>query len=366
MLYEFHRKQNAKKPGAVHATYLLTGIRRIEPPQQPNGVHKEDGEDTVMQSSPVLPSSSIPVQDEGMEEAKLLRTVLVVKEEDLEQAKNTFDTISSIHIYSLESNTFKDMHVLTECNRKVGAEYASEDPLEAWKQYGTIQNPNVKRRARGTAPPPPPPVAKNAEVKAKSAAQAVSQKEAADMKAGSKASSNNATPEPERKSITKPTTTKRQNSDIFKSFAKANTKPKNESQSSAEASPAPPAEDAAMTGFSDDEPDDEPAEEAAEQANVAEGMLKKERKAELEAMMDAEDEEMEDVPTPAAESQDAESPVEKAEVQKVEEPKETVTVENGRRRGRRRVMKKKTVKDEEGYLGTHFPALISHLYRIAN
>jgi DNA polymerase delta subunit 3 len=342
MLYEFHRKQNAKKPGTVHATYLITGIRRIEPPQQPNGVHKEDGEDTVMQSSPVLPSSSIPMQDDVMEEAKLVRTVLLVKEEDLEQAKNTFDTISSIHIYSLESNTLKDLHVLTECNRKVGAEYASEDPLEAWKQYGTIQNPNVKRRARGTAPPPPPPVVRAAEVKAK----------AAEIKAESKASSNNATPEPEKKGITKPAATKRQNSDIFKSFAKAKTKPKNESQSSVEASPAPQVEDAAMTGFSDDEPDDEPAEEAAEQANILEGKLKKERRAELEAMMDAEDEEMEDVTTPAAESQDAESPAAKAEVQRHEEPKETVTVENGRRRGRRRVMKKKTVKDEEGYLGT--------------
>lgn len=34
------------------------------------------------------------------------------------------------------------------------------------------------------------------------------------------------------------------------------------------------------------------------------------------------------------------------------EPAETVTVTNGRRRGRRRIMKKKTVKDEEGYLGS--------------
>jgi DNA polymerase delta subunit 3 len=291
------------------------------------------------------------MQDETMEEAKLVRTVLLVKEEDLEQAKITFDTISSMHIYSLESSTLKDLHVLTECNRKVGAEYASEDPLEAWKQYGTIQNPNVKRRARGTVPPPPPPVVKAAEVKAKAAAQTVSQKEAAEIKGESKASSNNATPEPEKKGIAKPAATKRQSSDIFKSFAKAKTKPKNESQSSAEASPAPQVEDAAMTGFSDDEPDDEPAEEAAEQANILEGKLKKERKAELEAMMDAEDEEMEDVTTPVAESQDAESPAAKAEVQKPEEPKETVTVENGRRRGRRRVTKKKTVKDEEGYLG---------------
>lgn len=44
---------------------------------------------------------------------------------------------------------------------------------------------------------------------------------------------------------------------------------------------------------------------------------------------------------------------EKVETPKVDEPEPepTVTVENGRRRGKRRVMKKKTVKDEEGYLG---------------
>ncbi len=42
---------------------------------------------------------------------------------------------------------------------------------------------------------------------------------------------------------------------------------------------------------------------------------------------------------------------EKAETPKEDEPEPTITVENGRRRGKRRVMKKKTVKDEEGYLG---------------
>jgi|SRR5690242_11293907 len=42
---------------------------------------------------------------------------------------------------------------------------------------------------------------------------------------------------------------------------------------------------------------------------------------------------------------------EKPETPKEDEPEPTITVENGRRRGKRRVMKKKTVKDEEGYLG---------------
>jgi hypothetical protein len=42
---------------------------------------------------------------------------------------------------------------------------------------------------------------------------------------------------------------------------------------------------------------------------------------------------------------------------------EVVTVENGRRRGRRRVMKKKKVKDEDGYLGRH---MCAHLYSHAD
>lgn len=159
MLYEFHRKQNAKKPGSVHATYLLTGTRIIESPPQANGGASQD-EDTPMQSSPPFPSSSAPKPDVDMEgRQSLVRSIMLVKEEDLEQARAVFEDISSTHIYSLEAHTLKDLNVLTECNRKVRAEYASEDPLVAWKQYGTIQNPNAKRRTARKAPLPPPPAA---------------------------------------------------------------------------------------------------------------------------------------------------------------------------------------------------------------
>lgn len=64
------------------------------------------------------------------------------------------------------------------------------------------------------------------------------------------------------------------------------------------------------------------------------------------------DEPMEDAPagdTDRPEEQAA--PIDKPEAQSKSEPAETVTVSDGRRRGRRRIMKKKTVKDEEGYLG---------------
>lgn len=59
-------------------------------------------------------------------------------------AKARFENITSIHIYTLEPNSIDDLQILTNCNREIAAKYASEDPLEAWKQYGTIQNPNVK------------------------------------------------------------------------------------------------------------------------------------------------------------------------------------------------------------------------------
>lgn len=362
MLYEFHRKQNAKKPGSVHATYLLTGTRRVERVEpQTNGGAGQD-EDTPMQSSPPFPGSSAPKPDVDVDERQsIVRSVMLVKEEDLEQVRAVFEDVTSIHIYSLEASTLKDLNVLTECNRKVRAEYASEDPLVAWKQYGTIQNPNAKRRTRRTAPPPPP-AATDSKVKATTVA--AKKDTPAAVKADSRPTSAKGTPEPATtKSTSKPAAPKRDTSNIFKSFSKAASKPKKQdSQSSAETTPAPPAaekEDEPMGGFSDDDGDDDEdgmlTTEPAKKAGPA-GKSKKEREAELQAMMDVEDEpkiehhdeDMEDAPSPA-------TPPAVEEEEKKDEPsdkeKESVTVENGRRRGRRRVMKKKTVKDEEGYLG---------------
>ena len=56
--------------------------------------------------------------------------------------------------------------------------------------------------------------------------------------------------------------------------------------------------------------------------------------------------------TPAADSQGADTPTAAADIPEPAEEEPTVTVSDGRRRGRRRVMKKKKVKDEDGYLVT--------------
>jgi len=59
-------------------------------------------------------------------------------------AKSTFRSISSIHIYSLQSAVLQDLNVLTDVSRETLAAHAHEDPLEYGKQWGMIQNQNVK------------------------------------------------------------------------------------------------------------------------------------------------------------------------------------------------------------------------------
>jgi DNA polymerase delta subunit 3 len=362
MLFDFHQKQNAKKPGSVHATYLITGTRTPPKPQRQAKADTQDGEDAVMQSSPPIPNSSAPQAPEDDTEPTPVRSVLLVKEEHLSQAKATFEKITGIHVYSLAAGGLSDLNSLTECNRKTAVECASEDPLVAWKQYGTIQNPNVRRRTQKR--PPPLSATSNAkEAPAKAKPAPALEKQATKASNESEPSSAKATPVPEKKTdatkkttATKPVTLKREASNIFKSFAKGANKAKKpaSTESSAAPSPAPvPAEDESMGGMSDDDIDSVAVDEEIE-VDAGTGRSKKDREADLKAMMDADDDEMEDVADGASDNAlDAPKDEEKGESQEStkEEPKETLTVENGRRRGRRRIMKKKTVKDDEGYLG---------------
>ncbi|KAI6895103.1 hypothetical protein KC318_g5138 [Hortaea werneckii] len=374
MLYEFHRKQNAKRPGSVHATYHVTGTRLQQTPHQANGVPSQtDEEDKQMQSSPPLPGSSAP-QPEETQEPVSIRSVVLAKEEHLEQAMATFETITGMHIYSLAAGGLSDMQALTECNRKVVTNFASEDPLQAWKQYGTIQNSHVKRRTHCRQPPAPAPNTKSVEMKTKPAPPTTKptvpeKQRSKDSKAesqDSKPSSAKATPEPAAAAAKKPAQPKRQGSDIFKSFAKTQPpKPKKQdSQGSTSASPAPEPEDVPMNEFSEEEPDADGGADGEASDGLAEvpaGKSRKDTQKELEAMMDEEDEVMEEAPDAGSEKDQGAGEAEEHDAgaldqpppkQEKEEPKEEVQVEGGRRRGRRRVMKKKTVKDEDGYLVT--------------
>lgn len=81
MLYDFHQRQTFKKPGTVHATYLVDGIPTITKAQSTNG-QTGDGEDAYMQSSPVM-SSSLP-QEETEEYTIPSKSIVLAREEDLQ------------------------------------------------------------------------------------------------------------------------------------------------------------------------------------------------------------------------------------------------------------------------------------------
>jgi DNA polymerase delta subunit 3 len=81
MLFEFHQKQNAKKPKSIHATYLISGTKRVA--GQTNGTKSGSGEDVSMRSSPFM--SSMPEQEQQEEEEPVKRSaILLVREEELE------------------------------------------------------------------------------------------------------------------------------------------------------------------------------------------------------------------------------------------------------------------------------------------
>jgi hypothetical protein len=86
MLFEFHRRETSRKPGSVHATYLITGQKAIQTAPYANGASKQDGEDTFMQSSPFM-SSSAQQQEPVHEEDPVVETqatINLVPEEHLE------------------------------------------------------------------------------------------------------------------------------------------------------------------------------------------------------------------------------------------------------------------------------------------
>ncbi|KAI9375648.1 DNA polymerase subunit Cdc27 [Aspergillus egyptiacus] len=363
MLYDFHRTENAKKPNSVNATYIIAGTQKtIEPTTTDSaGVNgKDKDEDDIMPSSPYI-SSSMPNQDVEADQIPV-SSILLVREEDLEgkllaaDAKSTFDSISSIYVYSLQPTILQDLNVLTDIGREILVNHAQEDPLELGKQWGMIQNKNVKRRT-GARPPPPP--AASSSVPAKRPAQSESsQQNKSEVKKEERSEppklvqrQNSAS---STKSTEKPAPVKKDKGNLFSSFAKTKPKLKKE-ESSTPATSGPESaepsttEDVVLDDASDGE-EEELFPETNKQAQSESRESRKEREEKLRKMMedDDEDEEMPDTTeTPEEPDTTIDQPAPKQEELKVE-----ATTKGGRRRGRRQVMKKAVKKDAEGYLVT--------------
>ena len=367
MLYEFHRIQSRRKPGSVHATYLVCGTTQSQG-SYTNGARTAEDGDIEMQDS--LPPSSVPEPSSSLPPSSMqeppfdpliedvgVTTVTLVREEELDGVKQQYARIEALHVYSVEPGPIEHVQMLSDCTRRVVETQiqAREDPLETWKQYGTIHNPKAKRRA-GARPPQPaaaPTPAVPMTAGMKSTGKPAPASAPAKKNDDSRPSSSGKESAREAKTST-PANLRRESSSLFKSFAK--TRPPTQTNEQ------PRAEDEDIAEPSEDEESElaalpETNTEAREKAE-ADRKAKAEREATLKEMMEDDDEEedqqntKEDAQMQDPGEQDISAPDEVEKPRPEADNIKEVTTSGGRRRGRRRVVKKKHFKDAEGYMVT--------------
>ncbi|KAJ4419389.1 CDC27 protein [Gnomoniopsis sp. IMI 355080] len=339
MLYDFHSWQNGKKPGTVHATYMIYGTKKIV---QTNG-HSQQDEDVEMTSSP--PESAPQTQEVP------LKTLSLVAEGNLGDVLAEYEQVTAIHVYSIGPHPvklFQDMQLLADVSRPptLGTA-ASFDSVG----LGPTRNPYVRRRDRRNAAPRVVAAATEpAKTKQAPATLVPAEKVKEEPKTELKPSSKESTPT--SSGTKKPAAKRGASGGIMQSFAKAATMPKKASKPK----PAASAEETNVQdlALSDDGEDDSLAMPEPEEENDTARKNRQDRQDALKRMMEesSEDDESEKEDT-LMDDAEAEPPAPEPEAKEDTEPAEVVSsTGDGRRRGKRQVMKKKTVMDEQGYLVT--------------
>lgn len=89
MLYEFHKSQNGKRPGAVHATYIVYGIKNAETVK--NGT---DGDIEMTSSMPDV---------ESFDDVVPTFTLTLIQEENLKGTPLNRASCIDLHTHSLFS-----------------------------------------------------------------------------------------------------------------------------------------------------------------------------------------------------------------------------------------------------------------------
>lgn len=375
MLYDFHNYQNQKKANSVHATYLIYGTKAAQ----------EDAD--------VEMASSMP-EHEPLSETVHTSTLTLAREENLsgtcsslhlscvllltsfQDVLSEYRTVDSIHVYSLAPAPQRDLSALSELSRSLLEYSIKEDSTKAAQKYGIIGNPDVRRRNRNerakepapsaaAIPKPATPAIKTESIAKPTASQATSKIKQEPPAEDPSSTAAKPTASAAKTGTAKPAPALKRGASggIMQSFAKAASKPQKPKKE-------PEKEDSSMAMSDDGEADDDDVIPAAKKRPVKDPetlrRIKQEREAELRRMMEeddddeeeeeeaeeekvkSEDEEMEEAPEPEPE------PEPEAKKEEEEGPSEVVSAtENGRRRGKRRVMLKKRIKDDEGYMGKH-------------
>ncbi|KAI9901451.1 hypothetical protein N3K66_003268 [Trichothecium roseum] len=352
LLFDFHQYQNGIKADSVHATYLLHGTKSRPHPQQ-------DGD--------VEMASSMPEQgqeEEPLSEDVPTTTLTIVSQENLESVLSEYESVTSIHVYSLAPHAQQDLAMLSDVSKSLAEYGTNEDAAALSKKYGTIYNPNMRKRSRNGPPPvlsqSKAPAAKAKPIVAKPVAQPAA---AAATEAKVKQETATSGPSSSFKEAAPPSTApikapkKASAGGIMSSFAKTKPpKPKPE--------PKKEEEDTPMSDDGEADDADVPApKKTSEKEATSLREAKKEREDALKRMMEEDDEEDEEEDKDEEEKEEEEPDEEMAEAPEPEpesepkkedqEPAEVISsTESGRRRGKRRVMKKKRIMDDKGYMVT--------------
>ena len=126
VLHTYYTSHNDQSDKPVFATYMLTGTRRA-----PAATH--DGEDTPM-ISPPLNTQNTAEQ----------RTVLVVGEDKLDEARDSFDVLTSVAMYSIQPAKPSDLNVIAAASQELLGQFIKEDKASKAPTYGTIINSQAK------------------------------------------------------------------------------------------------------------------------------------------------------------------------------------------------------------------------------
>ncbi|KAJ8128832.1 hypothetical protein O1611_g4801 [Lasiodiplodia mahajangana] len=212
MLYDFHKWQNDKRPDTLHATYIIFGTKSI--PMQQQQQQQQDG-DVEMTDSQM----SEDAEDAPLSDLVPTHTLSLVSQEQLEETLSQYTEVASIHVYSLAPHPLKDFQLLTDTTRQVLELSIADDVSNANKVYGTIANPNMRRRERRAG-----------SQEAKSAVKE-------EPKASSKPSVSFA---PAKKPTPTPSLKRQASSGIGQMFAKAAAKPKKSAAKASEPPATPP------------------------------------------------------------------------------------------------------------------------------
>ncbi|KAH8155255.1 uncharacterized protein LAJ45_00264 [Morchella importuna] len=379
MLFDFYTSENATKPKSIHATYIVTGYRKPQPPASAGGRGSAgDDNDTVMFDSS-FPGTQTTVTT-GEVKKGLCKVVELCQEEELEAVKAELEKVLSVHLYSLEQVRLEDFTILTGCSAKVLAIHQNEDPLELGATYGIILNTSAKRTGNRALPSVPEPArkatisvgqekkklpTKKDQVAVKREAAAKKKEAKSETRDDPEVKAETKEKKPIAKTSTLPSTktasaaakAKRgQSNDIFSSWKaapkKKTTDPVSETSSAAQSPRVEEESSKEDIGDDDDELNNEKSQSPAHD-DTEYTRKRKEKDEELRNMMDDDDEgdiKMED---------DEEPPVKMAKIENQAGSPDIptgavagVVTSGGRVRGKRKVLKKIQSRDSDGYLAT--------------